>query len=101
MLFYTVEYNGLSYMSLPVQLVTVMDLAFIWCAWLAPLISRYIPSTLGLSLTAVATSSGLIALEEPLSKNFLHRVSDIKTKQDSWLQTINKIGKTIREKRKL
>ncbi|QNI52838.1 putative membrane protein [Synechococcus sp. BIOS-E4-1] len=100
MLFYAVGYDGSSYMSLPVQLVTVMDLAFIWCAWLAPAISRYVPSAMGLSLAAVATSSGLIALEELQSKSFLHRVSDIKTKQDSWLQTINEIEKVIRDKRK-
>ena len=99
MLFYAVGYDGFSYMSLPVQLVTVMDLAFIWCAWLAPAISRYIPSALGLSLAAVATSSGLIALEELQNKSFLHRVSDIKIKQDSWLQTINEIEKVIRDKR--
>ena len=54
-----------------------------------------------LGLAAVATSSGLIALEELQSKSFLYRVSDIKIKQDSWLQTINEIEKVIRDKPKM
>ena len=54
-----------------------------------------------LGLAAVATSSGLIALEELQSKSFLYRVSDIKIKQDSWLQTINEIEKVIRDERKM
>jgi len=90
-LYAVVGYEGTSYMSLPVQLVTVLDLAYAWCAWAAPALSQRIGSPLALSLVAVAASGGLIGLEHRQKANFLENVDNIKSKQDSWLKTFNKI----------
>ena len=90
-LYAAVGYEGSSYMSLPVQLVTVLDLSFAWCAWIAPALSQRLSSPAALSLVAVTASAGLIGLEQQQHDGFFERVDQIKTKQQTWLKTFNKI----------
>ena len=90
-LYAVVGYEGSSYMSLPVQLVTVLDLSFAWCAWIAPTLSRRIESPMALSGAAIVTCAGLLGLEQVQADGFLERVRSIKAKQHSWLTTFNEI----------
>ena len=90
-LYAVVGYEGTSYMSLPVQLVTVLDLSFAWCAWIAPTLSRRIQSPMALSAAAIVTSGGLLGLEQLQEDGFIERVSAVKAKQHSWLTTFKKI----------
>ena len=90
-LYAVVGYEGTSYMSLPVQLVTVLDLSFTWCAWIAPTLSRRIQSSIALSATAIVASGGLLGLEHLQEDGFIERVSAVKAKQHSWLTTFKKI----------
>ena len=90
-LYAAVGYEGSSYLGLPVQLVTVLDLSFAWCAWIAPVLSQRLSSPAALSLVAVTASAGLIGLEQQQHDGFLQRVDQIKIKQQTWLKTFNKI----------
>ena len=90
-LYAVVGYEGTSYMSLPVQLVTVLDLSFAWCAWIAPTLNRRIQSPMALSAAAIVASVGLLGLEHLQEDGFLERVGAVKAKQHSWLTTFKKI----------
>ena len=90
-LYALVGYESSSYMSLPVQLVTVLNLAYAWCKWVAPALNRKIDSPLALSLVAVAASGSMLGLEQRQNNNFLKTVDKIKSKQASWLRTFKKI----------
>ena len=100
-LYAVMGYEGTSYMSLPVQLVTVLDLSFAWCAWITPTLSRRIQSPMALSAAAIVASGGLLGLEHFQEDGFIERVSAVKAKQHSWLTTFNKIDDlTVKAKRR-
>ena len=90
-LYVLVGYEGSSYMALPVQLVAVLDVAFAWSTWIAPRLSRSLGSAGGAALVGVAGCGVAIALEQQADQSFLQRVSTIKTKQASWLKTMQRI----------
>lgn len=99
-LFVLVGYEGSSYMALPVQLVAVLDLAFAWTAWIAPRLSRRLGSAGATALVGVVGCAGLIAVEHQVDDNFLERVVSLKTRQASWLQTVERIETITREARR-
>lgn len=99
-LYVLVGYEGSSYMALPVQLVAALDLAFAWTAWIAPWFSRRLGSAGATALVGVVGCAGFIALEHQVEDNFLERVVNLKTKQASWLQTVERIEAITRDTRR-
>ena len=85
-LWVSVGYPFDSFWTLPVQLVTVMDLGYIWCRWIHPRLSNRYPAV-GVSLLGVVATLGLISLEHSNSRNFSQRVATIKAIQTGWHST--------------
>ena len=99
-LYALVGYEGSSYMALPVQVVAVMDAAFAWSTWVAPRLARVLRSTSAVALVGVVGCGGAIALEHQQQHSFLDRVTTIKTKQASWLKTLQRINDFTLETRR-
>ena len=99
-LYALVGYEGSSYMALPVQVVGVLDLAFAWTNWVAPRLSRSLGNASAVAAVGVIGCTGAIALEHQWEDNFFKRVSTLKTRQISWLKTMEKINEiTLTTKR--
>jgi hypothetical protein len=99
-LYALVGYEGSSYMALPVQVVAVLDLAFAWTNWVAPRLSRSLGNASAVAAVGVIGCTGAIALEHQWEDNFFKRVSTLKTRQISWLTTMEKINEiTLSTKR--
>jgi hypothetical protein len=82
----SVGYPFDSFWTLPVQLVTVMNIGYIWCRWVLPRLSNHWP-TVRVSLIGVITSISLITIEHTNSRNFSQRVANIKSIQVGWHST--------------
>ena len=81
----SVGYPFDSFWTLPVQLVTAMDLGYIWCRWIHPHFNRW-PSV-GVNLLGVIATMGLITFAHSNSRNFSQRVATIKAIQTGWHST--------------
>ena len=92
-----VGYSGTTYMAMPVQLIAVLDLAFAWTNWIAPRLSQSLGHSAAVGGIGILSCIGWIGLEHQADHSFLSRVNTIKTKQASWLKTINKIDDITRD----
>jgi len=97
-LFASVGYPYASFWTLPVQLVTVIDLGFIWCRWIAPRLSQR-PASATVTSLGVAASLLLIGLEHRASDTFFKRVKTIKTTQTRWRETYDAMAALSRRSR--
>ena len=100
-LFVSVGYPFSSFWTLPVQLVTVMDLAIIWSRWIAPWLSRWLrpmaSSALVIPALGAATCGALIGLEHQAGKSFSKRVTAIQSSQQQWVRTYDRIDQLTRQ----
>ena len=97
-LWLSVGYPYESFWTLPVQLITVLDLAFAWSEWIAPgLRRRASPALLG--AIAMGVSGGILALESGQAQTFQKRISKIQTNQQKWQSTFEKLDQLLRERR--
>lgn len=85
-----VGFRSTSYLALPVQLITVLNITWIWSAWLAPSLNKKLSWR-----TTACIGAGMalmIAGSESIQKHsFGKTVESIKTSQSSWLETYLKI----------
>ena len=95
-----VGYRSSSYLALPVHLITVLNMTWLWGAFLAPSLNQIIPWRLTASL-GTAASLTILAIEPQLDHpSFFSRVKSIKRTQDSWTGAylnINQIASTIKQ----
>ena len=97
-LWLSVGYPYDSFWTLPVQLVTVLDLAFAWSQWIAPGLSRRAsPAVVG--AIAIGVSGGILALESRQAQTFQKRISKIQTNQQKWQSTFEQLDQLLRERR--
>ncbi len=94
----SVGYPYASFWTLPVQLVTVLDLGWIWCRWLVPRLGRR-PTSATVTALGVAGSLTLIGLEHRASDTFSKRVRTIKTTQRRWRETFDAMATLSRDSR--
>ena len=96
-LYKIIGYEGHSYTSLPVQLIAVLDVAFLWQLWIATHWPKSRRNQIAIGLAVTTSCVGFISLEHQLKNNFIKTVSKIKSKQDSWQQTFNKVDQLTKE----
>ena len=96
-LYALVGYDGTNYMAMPVQLVAVLDIAYGWTFWVAPLLTRAFCRASIVGGISIMSGIGFIALEHQGENTFFHRVQSTKTRQASWLTTIIKIDDITRD----
>ena len=91
-----VGFHSSNYLSLPLQLITVLNLTWLWSSKIAPQLNRQLPwrftGTLG-SAAAV-----LVVSLEPnfYQPSFAQTVNGIKHRQRSWLETYQQIERLTR-----
>ena len=96
-LYQIIGYEGHSYTSLPIQLIAVLDVAFIWQAFITTHWPNSRQNQIAIGLAATTGCIGLISLEHQLKNNFVKNVSKIKSKQNSWQQTFKKVDQLTKE----
>ena len=96
-LYKLIGYEGHSYTSLPIQLIAVLDIAFIWQLWIAKHWPNSRRSQIGIGLTVTTICIGLISFENKLENSFIKNVGKIKSKQNSWQQTFSKVDQLTKE----
>ena len=97
-----IGFESHKYLTLPVQLVTVLDLCFVWAAWISPALEHRSSARLAGALGSafVLGSIGMDQLQRP---SFATNVSRIKVRQQSWLdayQAIDAASSPIHQKGK-
>ena len=92
----SVGYPYASFWTLPVQLVTVLNLGWLWNCWLAPRLQPIVPKQAIPALGAAASLS-LIGLEHRSGDSFANRVTSIKTNQQQWLATYDAMDRLARD----
>jgi len=92
----SVGYPYASFWTLPVQLVTVLNLGWLWNSWLAPKLQPIVPIHALPALGAAACLS-LIGLEHRSGDSFAKRVTTIKTSQQQWLATYTAMEQVARD----
>ena len=88
-----IGFESHKYLTLPVQLVTVLDLAFVWCCWISPFLSRRSSARIAGGI-GVAAVLGTVALDHLQQPSFAKTVSTVKIRQQSWLQAYKAIDAT-------
>lgn len=88
-----IRFESHSYLTMPVQWVTVLDLCFVWACWISPALEhRSSPRLAGaVGSTVVLCSIGIDLLNLP---NFAANVGRIKVRQQSWLDAYQAIDAT-------
>ena len=97
-LWLSVGYPYESFWTLPVQLITVLDLAFIWSRWVAPSLGRRASPAL-VSTIALGIGAGVLALESSQPENFRKRISKIQTNQQKWQSTFEQLDHLLKQRR--
>ncbi len=88
-----IGFESHTYLTLPVQMVTVLDLSFAWCCWVSPALSQRIsPRSVG--VIGVATVLITVAVDHYQNTSFAHSVYTIKIRQQSWLNAYEAIDAT-------
>jgi hypothetical protein len=87
-----VGFHSSSYLSLPLQLITVLNLTWLWASKIAPQLNRQlswrVTGTLGSAAVVL-----VVSLESNFNQpSFLQTVNGIKHRQASWLNTYQQIG---------
>ena len=97
-LWLSVGYPYESFWTLPVQLITVLDLAFIWSQWIAPSLGRRANPALAGTI-ALGIGAGVLALESGQPENFRKRISKIQTNQHKWQSTFEQLDDLLKQRR--
>jgi hypothetical protein len=92
-----VGFHSGSYLSLPLQLITVLNLTWLWAAKAAPQLNRQLPwRVTGILGSAAAVM--VVGLESTFNQtSFKQTVSDIWHLQTLWLDTYQKIERLTKE----
>ena len=98
-LFLSVGYPYESFWTLPVQLVTVLDLALIWSRWAAPALHRKTTPAL-VGAFGIALSAGVLALESGQAQTFSKRIGKIQVNQQKWRTTFEELEALLNERRR-
>ena len=97
-LWLSVGYPYESFWTLPVQLITVLDLAFAWSRWVAPSLGRRTsPAFTG--AIAIGIGAGVLALESGQEQTFQKRISKIQTNQQKWRSTFEQLDHLLKKRR--
>jgi hypothetical protein len=98
-LFLSVGYPYESFWTLPVQLVTVMDFAFVWSLWVAPALSgRAGPATI--RAIGIGVGLGVLAVENNQPHTFTKRVSKIQMTQKKWQSSFEQLEALLKARRR-
>ena len=98
-LFLSVGYPYESFWTLPVQLVAVMDFAFVWSLWVAPALSgRAGPATI--RAIGMGVGLGVLALENNQPHTFAKRVSKIQMTQKKWQSSFEQLEALLKARRR-
>jgi hypothetical protein len=97
-LWLSVGYPYDSFWTLPVQLITMLDLAFAWSQWVAPSLSRKASPALAGAI-AIGIGGGVLALESGQSESFQKRISKIQTTQQKWQSTFEQLDHLLKTRR--
>ena len=97
-LWLSVGYPYESFWTLPVQLITVLDLAFAWSRWVAPSLGRRANPALAGTI-ALGIGAGVLALESGQPENFGKRISKIQTNQHKWQSTFEQLDQLLKQRR--
>ena len=96
-----VGFKSHKYLVLPVQLITILNITWLWAAFLAPKLNQHLSWRLTASLGTAATLT-LIGLETQLNQTtFFSRVNAMKRTQNSWMEAYinaNQIASSIKQK---
>jgi hypothetical protein len=98
-LFLSVGYPYDSFWTLPVQLVTTLDVAYAWLAWIAPKADKKISNPNALSILGLGIAGGLLWLDSTMPMTFAKRVNKIWTTQDKWEKSMKKLNILSKGKR--
>ena len=89
--------NSSRYLTLPIQLITVMNATWLWSRWLAPRLNNHLPWRISASL-GTATTLALVGAESThVHPSFASRVQQIKQTQASWLGAYTQVDVIARE----
>ncbi len=92
-----VGFHSSSYLSLPLQLITVLNLTWLWASKIAPQLNRQLPWRVTGTLGSAAAVM-VVGLESNFNQpSFAQTVSGTKHRQTSWLETYQQIGRLGRE----
>lgn len=88
-----VGFRSYKYLTLPIQLVTVLDLMFCWATLVGPVISRRSSPRIAAAI-GIAAALGSISFDQLQKHSFANTVSRMIIRQRSWVQTYDAIGAT-------
>lgn len=88
-----IGFESHKYLTLPVQWITVLDLCFVWAAWISPALERRSSASLAGALGS-AVVLGSIGIDQLQRTSFATTVSKIKARQQSWLDAYQAIDAT-------
>ena len=85
-----IGFESHTYLTLPVQWVTVLDLGFAWACWISPALERRSSAQLAGAMGA-AVVLGSIGIDHLQPPHFAASVNSIKVRQQSWLDAYKAI----------
>ena len=89
-LFVLIGFQSHTYLTLPVQLVTVLNLCCIWACWISPLLERSSSARLA-GAAGSAVVLGTISVDHLQPQNFASTVGSMKERQRSWMDAYRAI----------
>jgi hypothetical protein len=99
-LFALIGFQSSSYMNLPIQWIAVLDIVFIWCAWITPKLGNNWGRQ-NITLLGAGLSAGIIALDHLSPSNFYNQARDMHLTQRSWQATIQEAIKLSRQSKEI
>ncbi len=98
-LYALVGFKSTNYMALPVHWIALLDLLFLWSAWLEPRLQRRW-SWPAINLLAIGLSGLVLIVEHRFAQTFVSRWSDIHQTQRSWQATLDQADAVARKARR-
>ena len=96
-LFILVGFKSYSYLSLPVHLITTLNIVWLWGSGLAPQLNRKLPWRITAALGTSAAAAILITESNTSHPSFKGTVHWIQNRQASWLGAYTKVNELARE----
>ena len=96
-LFILVGFKSYSYLSLPVHLITTLNIVWLWSSGLAPQLNQKLPWRVTAALGTTAAAAILIAESNSSHPSFRGTVDWIQNRQASWLGAYTKASDLARE----
>ena len=100
-LYILINFRSYSYLSLPVHLITTLNIVWLWSSELVPRMNRKLSYRLTSAIGMTGTVIVLILESNPSQPSFIKTVQWIKNRQSSWLgaySRVNEIAREIRQK---